>query len=200
MTAAEVIARARALGIVLEQTGSRLRYKARPGVMTLELKQALLDRKTAILKQLEQPLAVTGPAIPQRARLRGVEETGDQQRYIAGGTDDDLREPFATARSMFDHHLGEHVRRLANIQLPAAILEALNERAAILEHDAGDASAEAWARAVRLEQCRCCKHFVSGPVQPLGGVGTCVVGGWAQQPESAPAAPQEPCWEWCECD
>ena len=60
MSAAQVLQRARALGIVLSGDGGKLRYEAPTGCPTLELRQALTLHKVAILKLLEVERMTTG--------------------------------------------------------------------------------------------------------------------------------------------
>lgn len=59
MNAAQVLAQARALGIVLTGGGGKLRYEAPAGRFTRELRQELVAHKAAILALLEaeQPAA-----------------------------------------------------------------------------------------------------------------------------------------------
>lgn len=53
MSAAHLLQRARALGIVLSGSGDKLRYEAPAGCLTPELRQALVAHKAAILDMLE---------------------------------------------------------------------------------------------------------------------------------------------------
>jgi hypothetical protein len=51
--AAQLLAQARALGIVLTSAGGKLRYEAPAGRFTQELRRALIAHKAAVLKLLE---------------------------------------------------------------------------------------------------------------------------------------------------
>jgi len=53
MSAAQVLERARAKGIVLSSEGGKLRYEAPVGRLTTELRQTLTENKAAILDILE---------------------------------------------------------------------------------------------------------------------------------------------------
>lgn len=53
MNAAQVLQQARALGILLCGSGGKLRYEAPAGLLTPELRQALIAHKAAILDLLE---------------------------------------------------------------------------------------------------------------------------------------------------
>lgn len=142
----------------------------------------------------------TGPvpsnlaAVASRVGLWRV--PGDPVQHMVTSPDQDLRERHPEAVPLFDvaHRLRD--RGMSGQDLPADLLEALQERAAILEHDAGDAPGEAWVRAVRLEQCRLCRYFTPDPTGPLTGIGACAVSGWAQRQDEAAGQLAEPCFDW----
>lgn len=59
------------------------------------------------------------------------------------------------------------------------MLEELEERAAIIEHEAGEEREAAEHMALRLVQCRTCAHFTPHPNDPAAGMGMgrCAVDG-----------------------
>ena len=70
--------------------------------------------------------------------------------------------------------------------LDAALMEDIIERAAIIEAEgAAEMREEAEAIAVRLVQCRNCRHFTPDTTQPLAGIGNCAVNGWPQSQATA---------------
>lgn len=62
MTASAILAEARRRGIRLSDRDGRLRYEARPGAMTAELRAALAEHKPAVLELLR---AEAAPAIEE---------------------------------------------------------------------------------------------------------------------------------------
>lgn len=66
-----------------------------------------------------------------------------------------------------------------------ATLENLAERAAILEHDAGEHPDDAEQQSVRLVQCRRCRHFTAGKINPQAGIGRCALNAWPQSTSAA---------------
>ena len=54
-SAVELLADLERLGVELKASGNRLRYRARAGVLTRPLKQALADNKVAILALIGRP-------------------------------------------------------------------------------------------------------------------------------------------------
>lgn len=107
---------------------------------------------------------------------------GEPARFVVAGPDHDLREQYLDAVPMFDEAHRDRVRRLPGRrgQCPDGTAESLAERAAILEHEAGESREDAQRIAVRLVQCRRCAHFAPDPARPSTGIGACAVQGWPQ--------------------
>lgn len=115
---------------------------------------------------------------------------GKPSRFIVAGPDHDLRISEPGAVPLFDDAHRERVRRIAERgdgPLPVGVLDDLAERAAILEHDAGESREDAQRMAVQLVQCRRCLHFSPALTHPLAGIGACATGGWAQEPQQVRA-------------
>ena len=117
---------------------------------------------------------------------------GKPARFIVAGPDHDLSISEPGAVPLFDDAHRERVRQFATlperairarVRLPDEMLEDLAERAAILEHDAGECREDAERLAVQLVQCRRCEHLTPDPAHPLAGRGGCAVDGWAQETE-----------------
>jgi hypothetical protein len=72
VNAGQLLAQARALGIVLTGVGDKLRYEAPAGRLTQELRQVLVAHKAAILKLLEA----------ERRAPRRIVRCGDCMHYI----------------------------------------------------------------------------------------------------------------------
>lgn len=208
--AALLIDRAGRAGIRLWREGDRLRYAGKADAVARLLSE-LKAGKAVLLEALaassgetqvdgvegQNPNAtLMAVGLVKRTCLWRVPDEGGKSRYMVAGPEHDLRLEHAGAVPLFDEAHRQYVRRLADNALPAALLEALEERAAILEYDAGDAPRDAWVSAVRLEQCRRCRHFTPGPARPLTGSGACGVDGWAQRHDEADGQLAEPCLEW----
>ena len=54
MTGGEVLVHLKNHGVILEPNGDNLHYRAPKGVLTLELRQALVEHKTEVLALLQQ--------------------------------------------------------------------------------------------------------------------------------------------------
>ncbi|MBL8796321.1 MAG: hypothetical protein JNM56_20645 [Planctomycetia bacterium] len=78
MSAADLLHELRQRGVILAADGERLRYGAAPGVLTPELRQALVDQKADIIALLQAEQAVlnertaTAPQRPHRRTLASM--------------------------------------------------------------------------------------------------------------------------------
>lgn len=194
MNAAQ-IQRAEMAGVRLWREGESLRYAGKADALA-GLLPALKASRAELLALLaaNQPFEVE-TARPEllpsdltelAARVCLWRIPGEPSRFIMAGPDHDLREQHPDAVPLFDEAHRERVRRIAKCDeapLPKGMLDALAERAAILEHDAGESREDAERSAVRPVQCRRCHHFTPDPMHPLAGIGACAVGGWAQAAE-----------------
>lgn len=117
---------------------------------------------------------MSAAAILERCRAAGVSLHADGDRLKVTAP----RPPPAELLDELRTHKAELLRLLAPV-LPAAMLEDLAERAAIIGEHAE--TPEAWADverdAVRLVQCRTCAHFTPDRLNPLAGIGRCIVDG-----------------------
>jgi len=122
---------------------------------------------------------MTATEIIVRARAAGVTlyAAGDKLKYAG---------PLDAVRPLLPLLAERKTELLAALRRPdPATLENIEERAAILEHDACQSAEDAERQAVQLVQCRRCRHFTAGAVNPLAGVGRCVLNAWPQSSSTA---------------
>jgi len=112
----------------------------------------------------------------------------------AAGTDLDVDAPAGRITSAVLARLRLHKAELLHllsagvdadtISVTLDMRDAIEERAAVFEFDAGLARQLAELRAVQRVQCRTCRNFESDPMNPRQGVGACSVGAWPQAKEA----------------
>lgn len=219
MTAESVIAECRRLGVKLTPAGGKLKINAPAGAINPELRAGLAEHKGPILALLvgkakgyvpEMPAApntcVPNAACSASPRSRigsAARKLGLPVAEVLAQFDSFAYSPAEIAEAagwsddVTDWHAGLLAAEFAEDrrrERDAAMMENIAERAGITEAD-GVARQESEANAVRLVQCRSCRHFTPDRSSPLAGIGACSEGGWPQSDSERPGGPAAP---WCE--
>lgn len=153
MSAAELLAQARALGVTLSAgVGGKLRYEAPAGLLTPELRQGLAEHKAAILVLLQAEAEARREA---REPGGSAEQAGATECPADGILPWEALEPEDRQR-LIERAAVIDLRSVLSRDDAEALREAFEERAAIMEHDGGlarsDAEQAAWAIVSRLRR------------------------------------------------